>query len=68
MRIRTGETAGSRVIRVGPARAGGGKAPALCADRAGGVTGDGVLSWAMGEAGRGEMLDAAGVLSRLRRS
>ena len=68
MRIRTGEAAGSRIILEGPARAGAGEVAALCADRTGEATGDGVLFGAMGEAGRGETLDAAGVLSRFRRS
>ena len=68
MRIRTGEPAGSRIILEGPERVGAGEVPALCADRAGEVTGDGVLFGAMGEAGRSETLDAPGVLSRFRRS
>ena len=68
MRIRTGEATGSRIILEGLARAGGGEAPVLCVDRAGEVSGDGVLFGAMGEAGHGETLDAAGVLSRFRRS
>ncbi len=68
MRIRTGEAAGSRIILEGPVRAGAGEVAALCADRAGEATGDGVLFGAMGEAGRGETLDAARVLSRFRRS
>ena len=73
MRIRTGEAAGSRIILNGPAlegpeSAGAGEVAVPCADRAGEATGDGVHFWAMGEAGRGETLDAAGVLSRFRRS
>lgn len=68
MRIRTGEGVGSRTIPEGAVRAGGGEVPVGCADRAGEVTGDGVVFGAMGEAGRGETLDAAGVLSRFRRS
>ena len=68
MRIRTGEAAGSRIILEGPERAGAGEVAVLCADRAGEVTGDGVPSRAMGEAGRGETLDVSGVLSRFRRS
>ena len=68
MRIRTGEAAGSRIILEGPERVGAGDVPVSCADRAGEVTGDGVVFGAMGEAGRGETLDAAGVLSRFRRS
>ena len=68
MRIRTGEVVGSRTIAEGPVRAGGGEVAVRSAERASEVTGDGLVFGAMGEAGRGETLDAAGVLSRFRRS
>ncbi len=68
MRIRTGEVVGNRIIPEGPVRAGGGEVAVRCADRTSEVPGDGLVFGAMGEAGRGETLDAAGVLSRFRRS